>query len=133
MVPEPNPTRSDTRYEFAIPVVIELSRGLLRPADRVPGELVDMSKGGAAITTRSDPRLRLKKRYRVIVDDHVGIVAMQNIVPAGGDVVRLGVTFESLGLELQEIVSDALAEAQWMSSRIGQSRELYTDRLTSDR
>lgn len=133
MVPEPNPTRSDTRYEFAIPVVIELSRGLLRPADRVPGELVDMSKGGAAITTRSDPRLRLKKRYRVIVDDHVGIVAVQNIVPAGGDVVRLGVTFESLGLELQEIVSDALAEAQWMSSRIGQSSELYTDRLTSDR
>lgn len=133
MVTEPTPTRTETRYEFSVPVVIELSRGLLRPADRVHGVLVDLSKGGAAITTRSDPRLRLKKRYRVIVDDHAGIVAVQNLVPAGGDLVRLGVTFESLGLELQEIVSDALDEAQWMSSRIGGSRARPIDQLTSDR
>lgn len=133
MEPDPTPTRADPRYDFAVPVVIELSRGLLRPADRVPGVLVDLSKGGAAITTRSDPRLRLKKRYRVIVDDHAGIVAVQNLVPANGDLVRLGVTFENLGLELQEIVSDALSEAQWMSSRIRPGRSLPLDQLTSDR
>ena len=135
MSTDQNPTRADARYEFAIPVVLELSRGLLRPADRVTGVLLDLSKGGAAITTRFDPRLRLKKRYRVIVDDHVGIIAVKNIVPAEGEgeTVRLGVRFESLGLELQEIVSDVLQEAQWVTSRLDQSRSIQVEDLTSGR
>lgn len=133
MSTDQNPTRNDARYEFAIPVVLELSRGLLRPADCVPGMLLDLSKGGAAITTRFDPRLRLKKRYRVIVDDHAGIIAVKNIVPAKGETVRLGVRFESLGLELQEIVSDVLQEAQWVTSRLGQSRSIQVEDLTSGR
>ena len=133
MAGDPNTTRGDARYTFSIPVVIELSRGLLRQADRVPGVLLDLSKGGAAITTRFDSRLRLKKRYRGIVDDHAGIVTVKNIVTTDDDLVRLGVKFESLGLELQEIVSDVLAEAQWMSSRLDKKRTEQLGSLTSGR
>ena len=125
--------RSDARYGFAIPVSIELSRGLFRQADRVPGVLVDMSKGGAAITTRFDSRLRLRKRYRVIVDDHAGIIALKNLVTVDGDMVRMGVQFTSLGLELQEIVSDALEEAQWLASRLDQERSLRLRSITAGR
>ena len=125
--------RSDARYGFAIPVSIELSRGLFRQADRVPGVLVDMSKGGAAITTRFDSRLRLKKRYRVIVDDHPGIISLKNLVTIDGEMVRMGVQFTSLGLELQEIVSDALEEAQWLSSRLDQERSLQLRSITAGR
>lgn len=125
--------RSDARYGFTIPVSIELSRGMFRPADRVPGVLVDMSKGGAAITTRFDPRLRLKKRYRVIVDDHAGIIALKNLVTIDAAMVRMGVQFTSLGLELQEIVADALEEAQWLASRLDQERSVRLRSITAGR
>lgn len=123
--------RADTRYEFEVPVDIELSRGLFRPADRLPGVLVDLSKGGAAIMTTFDARLRLNRRYRVIIDDHVGIISVRNIVQDVGEQIRMGVQFRSLGLELQEIVSDALAEAQWVGSRLDQTRP--PGGLTADR
>jgi hypothetical protein len=132
MAPESSP-RTEARYDFEVPMSIELSRGLLRPADRVPAILVDLSKGGAAITTQADDRLRLNKRYRVIIDDRAGIIAVKNLVPAEGDLVRLGVQFKSLGLELQEIVSDALHEAQWMTSRLDQVESSLLQDFTAGR
>ena len=68
-----------------------------------------------------------------MIDDHAGIIAVKNIVAADGQTVRLGVRFESLGLELQEIVSDVLHEAQWVSSRLDQSRSIQIEDLTSGR
>ncbi len=67
----------------------------------------------------------------MIIDDHVGIIAVRNIVQDEGELVRMGVQFRSLGLELQEIVSDALAEAQWVGSRLDQTRS--PGGLTADR
>ena len=135
---EASPPRGDTRYPFEVPVHVELARGFLRPADRVEGRLVDMSRGGAAIVLRSDPRLKPRKRYRVLIDDHAGIIAVSNITPfeddesaPDDDLVRVGVEFKSLGLELQEIVADALQEAQWNSSRL--DVEATSPLFTSDR
>ena len=133
MAPSDSPTRSAPRYEFAFPVTVELSQGFLRPADRVPGRLVDMSVSGAAIVMAADPRLKLKRRYRVILDDHVGIITVKNLVPGDGGDVRLGVEFMRLGLELQEIVSDAIHEAQWAASRLDQATALRGIALTADR
>ena len=119
---EDSATRAEARYAFEVPVSIELSRGLFRPADRIHGIIADMSKSGAAIRTTFDDRLRLNRRYRVIVDDHVGIILVKNIVQDHDDRIRMGVQFKRLGLELQEIVSDAIQEAQWVGSRLDQRR-----------
>ena len=115
---EASPTRAETRYSFEVPVFVELSYGLLRPTDRVEGRLVDMSKTGAAIVLDADARLKPRKRYRVIIDDHAGVIALRNISPLDDGQVRVGVEFKSLGLELQEIVADAIQEAQWSNSRL---------------
>lgn len=110
--------RAAARFDFAVPLSIELSNGLLRSADRIDAYLVDLSDGGAAIVLPADPRLGPKKRYRVHIDDHTGIVEIRNITELVDSQVRLGVAFKSLGLELQELVVDSLASARVESSRL---------------
>lgn len=111
-------TRAAARYDFAVPLTIEVSNGLFRPADRIDALLVELSDGGAAIIAPQDRRYRLKKRYRVHIDDHVGIVEIRNLVALDGAQARLGVAFLRLDLELQELVIDSLDNARHESSRL---------------
>jgi len=113
------PTRGKTRYELAVPMIIELRNGLFRPVDRVDAFLVNLSHGGAALLTSADERLREKKRYRVAIDDHAGIIEVRNITPTEDGKLRLGVKFSRLGLELQELVDDSLDAAKTASTRLG--------------
>ncbi len=98
-------------------MVVELSNGLLRRADRRDAVLVDLAQGGAALVLAADPRLRVKRRYRVSIDDHAGIIEVRHITPVDDGWVRIGVAFRSLGLELQELVADTLENAQFQTSR----------------
>lgn len=115
---QPEPTRGKVRYRFAVPMIIELPNGFLRPADRVEAFLVDLSTGGAALVAAYDRRYKHKRRFRVSVDDHSGIIEIRNISPIDDQRLRLGVQFSRLGLELQELVDDSLDAAQKASSRI---------------
>ncbi len=99
-------------------MIMEFGNGFLRTPDRVDAVLVDLSQGGAAILCPPDGRIRERKRYRVWVDDHAGIIEIRNIVPINDEWVRLGVAFKGLGLELQELVADTLQNAQFRSSRM---------------
>ncbi len=116
--PDAPTAREAARYDFAVPMSVELGNGLLRASDRVDAFLVDLSAGGAALILPADDRLRAKKRYRVHIDDHCGIIEVRNITPLVDDQVRLGVAFKSLGLELQELVVDSLAAARLETSRL---------------
>lgn len=111
-------TRAAARYEFAVPLTIELSNGLLRTADRVDALLVELSEGGAALIAPNDRRYKLKKRFRVYIDDHAGIVELRNVVGLDGGQFRLGVAFVRLDLELQELMVDSLDTARHQSSRL---------------
>ena len=111
-------TREAARYEFAIPLTMELSNGLFRTADRVDALLVELSKGGAAIIAPQDRRYRIGKRHRVYIDDHVAILELRNLVLLDADQTRLGVSFLRLDLELQEILVDSLDNARSESSRL---------------
>jgi len=117
--PEAEPTREKARYEIAVPMIIELRNGLFRQADRVEAFLVNLSSGGAALVTASDPRLKAKKRYRVAISDHAGIIEIRNISNTDSGNVRLGVRFSRLGLELQELVDDSLDAVRTASTRLG--------------
>jgi len=114
----PEPKREAARYGVAVPIIIELSNGLFRPADRVEAYVVDLSKDGAALVARADDRFKLKKRYRVAFDDHGGIIEVRNLSNTEDGQVRLGARFSRLGLELQELVVDSLAEARAEASRL---------------
>lgn len=111
-------TRENLRYDFAVPVVIELSNGLFRQPDRVTAFLVDLSAGGAALIAAGDERFKVKGRHRVFVDDHAGVIEVRNITVLADSQVRLGVLFRKLGLELQELVVDSLATARVQSTRL---------------
>lgn len=113
------PTREKARYQIAVPMIIELRNGLFRQADRVEAFLVNLSSGGAALVTAPDTRLKVKKRYRVAVDDHAGIIEIRNISTGDDGSARLGVQFSRLGLELQELVDDSLDAAKTASTRLG--------------
>ena len=110
--------REAARYNFAVPMIVELENGLLRASDRVDAFLVELSAGGAALICPADERLRTKKRHRVHIDDHSGIIEVRNITPLADDQVRLGIAFKSLGFELQELVVDSLASARVETSRL---------------
>jgi hypothetical protein len=110
--------RAAARYDFAVPMILELSNGLLHGADRIDGLLVELSDGGAAIVAPADERYKLKKRFRVYFDDHVGIIEIRNVTPLDGAQTRLGVSFKRLGLELQELVVDSLETAKQETSRL---------------
>ena len=110
--------RAASRYDFAVPMTVELSNGFLRTADTLDAFLVDLSEGGAALILPGDPRLKVKKRYRVHVDDHEGIIEIRNLTPLIDEQVRIGVAFSRLDLELQELVSDSLAGARIETGRI---------------
>jgi hypothetical protein len=112
------PVRETTRYSFAIPMMVELPNGLFRQSDRTDAVLVDLSQGGAAMVAMADDRIRERKRFRVIIDDHAGIIEVRNVVAIEGGRVRFGAAFKSLGLELQELVADALENAVAQSSRL---------------
>jgi hypothetical protein len=114
----PEPVRETTRYSFAIPMMVELPNGLFRQSDRTDAVLVDLSQGGAAMVAMADDRIRERKRFRVIIDDHAGIIEVRNVVAIEGGRVRFGAAFKSLGLELQELVADALENAVAQSSRL---------------
>lgn len=113
--------RAAARYDFAVPMTVELGNGLFRAADRVDAFLVDLSSGGAGILIPADVRLKVKKRYRVHLDDHVGIIEVRNITALADAHARIGVAFKSLGLELQELVVDSLASARVETSRLDKS------------
>lgn len=120
------PARAARRFPFAVPMAIEVSTGFFRPAQRIDALLVDLSDGGAAIVAIPDSRLRIRKRYRVFIDDHAGIIEIRNIVETeDGERVRLGVVFRSLGLQLQELVSDSMYEARSQSSRLSDRPVTY--------
>jgi len=116
--PSISTARVAARYDFAVPMSIELSNGVFRSADLIDAYLVDLSDGGAGLVLPGDPRLRPKKRYRVRIDDHSGIIEIRNITELTESQVRLGVAFKSLGLGLQELVVDSLASARIESSRL---------------
>lgn len=116
--PSVSTTRAASRYDFAVPMSVELSNGLFRSADHIDAYLVDLSEGGAGLVLPTDPRLREKKRYRVLIDDHSGIIEIRNITNLSESQVRLGVAFKGLGLELQELVVDSVASARVESSRL---------------
>ena len=101
-----------------MPLTIELSNGLFRTADRVDALLVELSEGGAALIAPQDRRHKLKKRFRVYIDDHEGIVELRNIGPLDAGQSRLGVAFLRLDLELQELMVDSLDSARHQSSRL---------------
>ena len=110
--------RAASRYEFAVPMAVELSNGWFMPGDHVDGLLVELSEGGAAVVAPSDDRYKVKKRYRVHIDDHAGIIEIRNITPLGDSQTRLGILFIRLGLELQELVVDSLDNAKLETSRL---------------
>jgi len=112
------PVREDNRYDFAVPMEIEVATGLFRQPDRLPAYLIDLSSGGAAILAQADTALRVKKRYRVWVDGLSGIIQIRHLSPVSERQVRLGVSFSRLDLGLQELVVDAIARARIESTRI---------------
>lgn len=114
--------RAAARYDFAVPMSVELSNGLFRTADRIDAYLVDLSADGAGLVLPTDRRLKVKKRYRVVIDDHNGIIEVRNITPLTDEQIRLGVLFKSLGLELQELVADSVAAARAETSRLKADR-----------
>ena len=116
--PAAEPTRDGTRYDFAVPMEIELQTRLLQPTDRVEAFLVDLSAGGAAIVTGFDKRLKPKKRYRVWIDGYSGLIQIRNLSRVADGQLRLGVSFSRLGLELQELVVDSLAAARVQATRL---------------
>lgn len=79
---------------------------------------MDLSHSGAAIVLPSDKRLRSRRRYRAILDDHTAIIEVANMTVLEEGQLRIGVSFKSLGLELQELVADVLERAQQRSSRL---------------
>ncbi len=111
-------TRTAARYDFAVPLTIELSNGLFRTADRVDALLVELSDGGGAVIAPQDRRYRLRKRYRVYIDDHAAIVELRNLVSDDNGQARLGVSFLRMDLELQELIVDSLDNARFESSRL---------------
>ncbi len=117
-LPDAPTIRAASRYDFAVPTIVELSNGLFKTADRSDGLLVELSAGGAAIVIPSDPRLKVKKRYRVYVDDHEGVIEVRNITELIDGQTRIGVSFFRLGLELQELVVDSLESAKRETSRL---------------
>ena len=123
--PSESPPRATARYPFAVPMVVELSNGILRRTDRVDALLVDLSQGGAAIVMQPDPRLRVKRRFRVSIDDHDGVIEVRNVNEVDDGRLRIGVAFRGLGLELQELVVDALENAQFDASRISAERDPF--------
>ena len=125
--PAAEAVREATRYSFAIPMMIELGNGLFRQPDRTDAVLVDLSQGGAALVMMADERVREKKRFRVIIDDHAGIIEVRNTVAIEGGRLRVGVAFKSLGLELQELVADALENAVAQSSRLLSVHDPFVD------
>jgi len=110
--------REARRYPFAVPLTVDLPNGFFRRADSVDAIIVDLTKQGAALVMTRDPRLRERKRYRVQVDDHGGIIEVRYIKSAEDNLVRVGVHFKSLGLELQELVADSVQHAQTRFSRL---------------
>ncbi|MGI9608400.1 MAG: PilZ domain-containing protein [Acidimicrobiales bacterium] len=118
-------SRAAARHEFAVPMIVELPTRLLRPAQRVDALLVDLSPGGAALLLSQDTRLKEGRRFRVTIDDHGGIVQVRNITHLTEGQIRIGVTLESLGLELQELVADTLDNARKRSSRLGRERDPF--------
>ena len=117
-LPDAPTARAASRYDFAVPTTVELSNGLLKTADRSDGLLVELSAGGAAIVIPTDSRLKVKKRYRVYVDDHEGVIEIRNITNLIDGQTRIGVSFFRLGLELQELVVDSLENAKRETSRL---------------
>lgn len=111
-------SREAARYEFAIPIMIELSNGLFRTADRLDGLVVELSAGGAAIIAPMDERYKLAKKYRIFIDDQSGILQIRNMSPLEAGQIRLGVSLERLDLELQELVADTLDASRRESSRL---------------
>lgn len=120
--PAMSTARAAARYDFAVPMSVELSNGIFRTADRIDAYLVDLSADGAGLVLPTDRRLKVKKRYRVVIDDHHGIIEVRNITPLTDEQVRLGVLFKSLGLELQELVADSVAAARTETSRLRADR-----------
>ncbi len=116
--PAAEPTRDGTRYDFAVPMEIELQARFLQQNDRAEAFLVDLSAGGAAVIAKFDQRLKVKKRYRVWIDGYSGIIQIRNLSHLSGDQVRLGVSFSRLGFELQELVIDSLAAARVQTTRL---------------
>ncbi len=111
-------------------MMIELSNGLFRQPDRTDAVLVDLSQGGAAMVLMADERVKDKKRFRVIIDDHTGIIEVRNTVRIEGGRLRVGVAFKSLGLELQELIADALENAVAQSSRLLSPHDPFLDAST---
>lgn len=97
---------------------VELPNGLFTTADRIDAYLVDLSEGGAGLVLPADARLRPKKRLRVLIDDHSGIIEIRNVTNLTEGQVRVGVAFKSLGLELQELVADSIHSARVENSRL---------------
>lgn len=120
--PAMSTARAAARYDFAVPMSVELSNGLFSAADRIDAYLVDLSADGAGLVLPTDRRLKAKKRYRVMIDDRSGIIEVRNITQLPGDQVRLGVLFKSLDLELQELVADSVAAARTENSRLRADR-----------
>lgn len=120
--------REDRRYPFAVPLTVELPNGFFRRAESVDAIIVDLTKQGAALVMTRDPRLREQKRYRVLVDDHGGIIEVRYIKEAEDNLVRVGVHFKSLGLELQELVADSVQQAQTRFSRLDAPTMTSTNR-----
>jgi len=120
--------RENRRYPFAVPLTVELPNGLFRRADAVDALIVDLTKQGAALVMARDPRLRERKRYRVQVDDHAGIIEVRYIKSAEDNLVRVGAHFKSLGLELQELVADSVQHAQERLSRLNSPTTAKIDR-----
>lgn len=110
--------RAASRYGFAVPMSVELPNGIFRTADRVDAYLVDLSEGGAGLVLPADSRLRPKKRLRVLIDDHSGIIEIRNVTQLTEGQVRIGAAFKSLGLELQELVADSIQSARVENSRL---------------
>ena len=103
-----------------MPAVLELSNGVFRAADQLDVLLVELSAGGAAIIAPSDRRYKIKKRYRVWVDDQAGILELRNVTQLDDTHVHLGVSFHRLDLVLQELVVDSLDTARQETSRISE-------------
>jgi len=110
--------RAAARYDFAVPVVIELSNGILRASDHLDALLVELSDGGVALIAPQDHRYRTGKKYRIWVDDQAGILQLRNVTQMQSDQVRLGASIHRLDLVLQELVADSLDSARREVSRL---------------
>ena len=112
------PERENYRYTIALPMEIEIDRGLFKGKKRVPARPVDLALGGAACHVRPDEAYKVGKRFRVYIAGTACFAEIRNVEHMDDGLTRIGMSFIKLELETQERIVDAIDKARLDRSRI---------------